>query len=152
MVKKIVLMVTTMIMIVFFSACKSNDNEYDEIIDQVFEEVQKFNDDEDYLYIHGGREESNIYIYELEGHEDEGLIIRVYYPYEEKRTGEKRYDENWYGYEKTSQKLNSVNPLISNKDELIKKFEEINIKENSQYINHQDYLKNKSFSYEKSSI
>lgn len=43
-------MITMIFMIVFLSACKSNDNEYDEIIDQVFEEVQKFNDDENYLY------------------------------------------------------------------------------------------------------
>lgn len=50
MVKKIGLMITMIFMIVFLSACKSNDNEYDEIIDQVFEEVQKFNDDENYLY------------------------------------------------------------------------------------------------------
>lgn len=63
------------------------------------------------IYIHGGREESNIYVYVFEGHEDEGLIIRVYYPYKEKRTGNKGYDEAWYIYEKTSNEI---------------KFEEIN--------------------------
>lgn len=108
MIKKIGVIITIMLMIVSLSACKSNVNDYDEIIDLVFEEVQKFNDDEEYLYIHGGREESNIYIYELEGHEDEGLIIRVYYPYEEKRTGNKGYDEDWLFYEKLTSDLKSA--------------------------------------------
>lgn len=104
MIKKIGLLITTMFMIVFLSACKSNDNEYDEIIDQVFKEIQKFNNDDEYLYTHGGREESNIYIYEVEGKNDEGLIIRVYYPYKEKRTGNKGYDEDWYVFESITKK------------------------------------------------
>lgn len=128
MIKKIGVIITIMLMIVSLSACKSDENDYDEIIDQVFEEVQKFNDDEEYLYIHGGREESNVYIYELEGHEEEGLIIRVYYPYEEKKIGEKSYDENWYIYENTTKKLDSIDIIGIEKNELILSFKEINFK------------------------
>lgn len=126
MIKKIGLMITTIFMIVFLSACKSNNNEYDEIIDQVFEEVQKFNGDENYLYIHGGREESNTYVYVLEGHEDEGLIIRVYYPYEEKRTGKKSYGEDWYVYESDTKKLDSIETVEIKRNELTLGYEEIN--------------------------
>lgn len=126
MVKKIGLMVTTMIMIVFLSACKSNDNEYDEIIDQVFEEVQKFNDDEDYLYIHGGREDSNTYVYVLEGHEDEGLIIRVNYSYEEKKSGNKSYNENWYVYNQAKNEINTSRISPNKINCLTLKYQEIN--------------------------
>lgn len=127
MVKKINVMIIMILTIVFLSSCKSNDNEYDEIIDQVFEEVQKFNDDEDYLYIHGGREESNIYIYEAEGMDDEGLIIRVYYPYEEKRTGKKRYDEDWYVKERNIKEIQYKKIDLHYKTNLELKYEENNI-------------------------
>lgn len=121
-------MITTIFMIVFLSACKSNDNEYDEIIDQVFEEVQKFNDDDNYLYIHGGREESSIYIYELEGHEDEGLIIRVFYPYEEKKTGKKGQDEDWYIYDSSTKDVKDYEISLNIENQLIKKTQEIKLK------------------------
>lgn len=78
------------------------------------------------MYIHGSREESNIYVYELEGHEDEGLIIRVYYPYEEKKTGKKGYDEDWYVYESTTKKLDSIETVKIKNNELTLSFEEIN--------------------------
>lgn len=130
MIKKTGMLLTMIFMIVFLSACKSDDNDYDEIIDQVFEEVQKFNDDEDYLYIHGGREESNTYFYVLEGHEEEGLIIRVYYPYEEKKTGKIGYDEKYYAYEKYQKQIESVTIDEQKNVNLTLVYKEIEIFEN----------------------
>lgn len=127
MLKKIGVMVCMVLTMILLSACKSNDNEYDEIIDQVFGEVQKFNDDEDYLYIHGGREVSNTHVYVLEGYEDEGLIIQVYYPYKEKKSGEEDYDEDWYVYENSTHRIELFEINYENKNSLKLSFQEINI-------------------------
>lgn len=127
MLKKLLLLITSVSLIIFLSACKSDSNDYDEVINQVFEEVQKFNDDDDYLYIHGGRDESNTYIYLPEGYDDEGLVIRVYYPYEEKKTGKKGYDENWYIYERTTNIIKLIDIDGNKKNNLVLKYEEINM-------------------------
>lgn len=117
---------SSVLLVIFLSACKSDSNDYDEVIDQVFEEVQKFNDDDDYLYIHGSRDESNTYVYLPEGYEDEGLVIRVYYPYEEKKNGKKGYDESWYVYENATKKIKPGNINKNKKNKLVISYKEIN--------------------------
>lgn len=134
MFKKLLLLITSLLLVIFLSACKSDSNgydsnDYDEVIDQIFEEVQKFNDDDDYLYIHGGRDESNTYVYLPEGYEDEGLLIRVYYPYEEKKTGKKGYDESWYVFESATKRIKSGNIPANKMNDLDLQYKEIKIDE-----------------------
>lgn len=133
MFKKLLLLITSVLLVIFLSACKSDSNDYDEVIDQVFEEIQKFNDDDDYLYIHGDRDESNTYVYLPEGYEDEGLVIRVYYPYEEKKTGRKGYDESWYVYENATKEIKSGDIDERKKDNIILEYQEINMNDSESY-------------------
>ena len=125
--KNLVHLIFLVIVGVFFVAWSDKSNEYDEVIDQIFEEVQKFNDSEDTSYIRGGRKESNTYVYLPEGYENEALVIRVYYPYESKRTGEKDYDDDWYVYEIATGKMQSGDLDESRKKQLVLEYEEINV-------------------------
>ncbi|MCD4978448.1 hypothetical protein [Enterococcus faecalis] len=113
-------------MVLFFGvACKKNVGDYEDVINLVYEDSQKYNKDSEYK--HGGREESNTYVYTLKGYEDEGLIIRIYYPSTEKKTDEKNYFDDWYIYEKATEKLGSGDIDENRRDDLTLKYKEINV-------------------------
>ena len=127
MLRRIYSFIVMVLLVVTLSACKSRNNEYDEVIDQIFEKLQGSNDKEGSSYIKGGREESNTYVYLPEGYENEALIIRVYYPEESKRTGEKDYDDDWYVYEIATGKMQSGDLDESRKKQFVLEYEEINV-------------------------
>ena len=58
MLRRIYSFIVMVLLVVTLSACKSRNNEYDEVIDQIFEKLQGSNDKEGSSYIKGGREES----------------------------------------------------------------------------------------------
>ncbi|GMA08272.1 hypothetical protein GCM10025886_14230 [Tetragenococcus halophilus subsp. flandriensis] len=81
------------IFVVTLSACNSKISEYDDVIDSVYKEIQEKSDDK---VEYGDRDESNTTLYTVNGHEDDAIMIQVYYPSESPSTGKVNYETDWY--------------------------------------------------------